>query len=119
MSTSRDPSTPIANGTAECAITGGAFYNPSTVQFPSAYVGDYFFADYCGNWIKRLDAAGSYTGASSFATGLSKPVGVAVGSDGSLYYLARGTGTNAGGLYRIQYTANTPPAITVQPQAGT
>ena len=50
-----------AHGTAECAITGGAFYNPSTVQFPSSYVGDYFFADYCGNWIKRLDAAGSYT----------------------------------------------------------
>ena len=106
----------LNSGATECAITGGAFYNPSTVQFPSSYVGDYFFADYCGNWIKRLDAAGSYTGASSFATGLSKPVSLAVGSDGSLYYLARGTGTNTGGLYRIQYTLNTPPAMTVQPQ---
>src|SRR5262249_29531611 len=27
------------------AITGGAFYNPATVQFPADYVGDYFFAD--------------------------------------------------------------------------
>ncbi len=36
--------------------------------------GDYFFADYCGGWIKRLDAAGSYTSASGFATGLTSPV---------------------------------------------
>jgi glucose/arabinose dehydrogenase len=99
----------------ECAITGGTFYNPSTVQFPSAYVGDYFIADYCGNWIKRLDAAGSYTAATVFASGLSKPVDIAAGPDGSLYYLARGTGTNTGGVYRIQYTLSSPPAITVQP----
>ena len=27
-----------------CAITGGAFYNPSTISYPSDYVADYFFA---------------------------------------------------------------------------
>jgi glucose/arabinose dehydrogenase len=27
-----------------CAITGGAFYNPITEQFPSDYVGNYFFS---------------------------------------------------------------------------
>ena len=40
-----------------CAITGGAFYAPATLQFPSDYVGDYFFADYCGGWIRKLDPA--------------------------------------------------------------
>jgi glucose/arabinose dehydrogenase len=32
--------------TSGCAITGGAFYNPSTAQFPSDYTGDYFFGDF-------------------------------------------------------------------------
>jgi glucose/arabinose dehydrogenase len=32
-----------------CAITGGAFYAPMTTQFPTDYVRDYFFADYCGD----------------------------------------------------------------------
>ena len=39
--------------TLGCAITGGTFYAPASAQFPSAYVGTYFFADYCGNWINR------------------------------------------------------------------
>ncbi|MBZ0289229.1 MAG: PQQ-dependent sugar dehydrogenase, partial [Anaerolineae bacterium] len=45
----------------ECAITGSAFYNPSNptvIQFPADYTGDYFFADYCESWIKRYDIAG-------------------------------------------------------------
>src|SRR5919112_1217214 len=40
-----------------CAITGGAFYNPTTRPYPRGYVGDYFFADLCGGWVRRLDAA--------------------------------------------------------------
>ena len=44
-----------------CAITGGAFYNPSVAQFPAAYTGSYFFADYCGGWINRMDPANGYT----------------------------------------------------------
>jgi guanylate kinase len=28
-----------------CAITGGTFYRPAVQQFPSQYVGDYFFVD--------------------------------------------------------------------------
>ena len=48
------------HSTGGCAITGGAFYSPLTTQFPAEYAGDYFFADYCGGWIRRLDpAAGS------------------------------------------------------------
>lgn len=44
-----------SSATTGCAITGGAFYNPATVQFPPSYVGKYFFADYCSGWIRVLD----------------------------------------------------------------
>ena len=57
-------------------------------QFPSTYVESYFFADLCGGWIRRLDQQLSSNG---FATGLSNPVDLLVGHDGSLYYLVRGT----------------------------
>ena len=86
-----------------CAITGGAFYNPPTVQFPADYVGKYFFADFCGGWIYLLNPATAT--ATQFATGISSPVDIAVGNDGSLYYLARGNGT----VYRVQNTPTTPP----------
>src|ERR671921_1722690 len=73
-----------------CAITGGAFYNPTTRRFPSGYVGDYFFADLCSGSIRRLDSA---TGeVSGFATGLDSPVALEVSKGGSLYYLSRGSG---------------------------
>ena len=96
-----------------CAITGGVFYNPSTPTFPSSYGGMYFFSEYCGNWIKVIDpdAPPANNGAAGFATGISAPVDLRVGSDGALYYLARGTGS----VGRIQYTANEPPAITQHP----
>ena len=44
-----------------CAITGGAFYTPPTAQFPADYLDDYFFADYCGGWIRKLDPAAGNT----------------------------------------------------------
>jgi hypothetical protein len=63
-------------------------------------VGDYFFADLCSGWIRRLDAA---TGAvSGFVTGLSGPVDLKVSKDGSLFYLSRGDGTGSAG--KIRYT---------------
>src|SRR5262245_28926913 len=43
--------------TTGCAITGGVFYNPGFNQFPADYTGDYFFADFCGSWIRRYDVA--------------------------------------------------------------
>jgi glucose/arabinose dehydrogenase len=89
-----------STNTTGCAIAGGAFYNPTNRQFPKSYVGDYFFADLCSGWIRRLDAA---TGAvSGFATGLSGPVDLKVSKDGSLYYLSRGAG--AGSVGKIRYT---------------
>ena len=83
-----------------CAVTGGAFYNPTIRQFPSGYVGDYFFADLCGRWIRKLDGA---TGnVSGFATALSSPIDLEVSKGGGLYYLSRGGG--AGSIGKIRYT---------------
>jgi len=81
-----------------CAITGGAFYVPITNEFPSTYVNDYFFADFCGGWIHRLDLT-NYT-STDFATGISAPVDLKVGPDGALYYLAQGSGF----VYRVVFT---------------
>lgn len=76
--------------TTGCAITGGAFYNPTTNQFPAPYAGTFFFADFCSGWIKRIDPI---TGAlTDFATGIANPVDLQVSADGSLYYLERGGG---------------------------
>ncbi len=92
-----------------CAITGGAFYAPPTPQFPSDYLNDYFFADYCAGWIKRLDPAAGNS-VTTFATGLFAPVDLKVGSDGSLYYLTRGEDA----VYRIEFGA-AGPTITSHP----
>jgi glucose/arabinose dehydrogenase len=100
--TYRNPVFAYRHGSTEasgCAITGGAFYNPTTRRFPSGYMGDYFFADLCSGWIRRLDSA---TGdVSGFATGLGSPVALEVSKGGSLYYLSMGGGGLVG---KIRYT---------------
>jgi len=96
--------------TGGCAITGGAFYNPATSQFPSDYVGSYFFADFCSGWIRRLDPANGNV-VSGFASSISSPVDLKIGPDGSLYYLARGSGA----VFKIQYTATVAPVVSAHP----
>ena len=73
-------------GAVECAIAGGAFYAPEVRQFPASFLETYFFSDLCGGWIRTFLEA---SGASSFATGITQPVDLLIGHDGSLYYLAR------------------------------
>src|SRR5690348_8801710 len=87
------------NTGVDCAITGGTFYNPQTVQFPSTFVGKYFFSDFCGGWIHTIDSLNPSV-ATEFATGISNPVDLKVSPDGFLYYLARGAGT----VNRISFT---------------
>lgn len=99
---------------AGCAITGGTFYSPDTMQFPSSFLGTYFFADFCSGWIKILNPANN-NAVSGFATGIASPVDLQVGPNGNLYYLARG----AGSIYRIFYTGNQAPQITLQPVSQT
>jgi len=97
-----------STATTGCAIAGGTFYNPATVNFPASYVGQYFFADLCTGWIRVFDpASGTATG---FATGINQPVDLKVSADGSLYYLSIG----AGSVFRVRFT-NIPPNITTQP----
>ncbi len=112
-----DPIFVYAHGTTDetgCAITGGAFYNPPTQQFPASFVGKYLFADYCQGWIRVFDPETKT--ASNFARGIASPVDLRVGVDGSLYYLSRGDGRQTtGSVWRIQYTTNQSPDIVQHP----
>jgi hypothetical protein len=76
------------------AIVGGTFYDPASPQFPSNYLGKYFYADLTGNWLRVFDPAhpGSASNpdtSQAFATNL--PGGsrdLKVDAAGSLYYLS-------------------------------
>jgi glucose/arabinose dehydrogenase len=95
--------------TTGCSITGGVFYNPTTVLFPQEYEGDYFFADFCNGWIRTLEPTpGEASGfaASEFAKGLERPIDLEVSKAGELYYLARGSSVSPGSVSKIRYAAN-------------
>ncbi|MBC7893689.1 MAG: PQQ-dependent sugar dehydrogenase [Sphingobacteriaceae bacterium] len=96
-----------------CAITGGAFFNPASTNYPSTYTGNYFYLDYCNQWINRLVLSGGTVSRQAFATSLpGSAVCIATGPDGNLYFLSRG----ADALYRIQYSnPASAPVITTQP----
>jgi hypothetical protein len=113
----RDPLFQYGHGTSAttgCAIVGAAFYNPPVNQFPSSYIGKYFFADLCSGWIRLFDPATNT--ASAFATGISSPVDLQVGPDGCLYYLAQG---NGGQVFRVSAVAAQPLNISVRSRVGT
>lgn len=111
-----DPLHYYRQGDGNCAITGGTFYNPPVAQFPGIYEGQYFFSDFCGDWIRFLDPDNppGPDAAPIFATGLASsfPVDLKVGLDGSLYRLVRG---NGGQLWKIQHTGSQAPSITQHP----
>ena len=111
----RDPIFAYANDAQTCAITGGSFYNPQVVQFPNTYLGKYFFADFCGGWIRTLDPAAG-NAVAEFATGVSLPVDLRVSADGYLYYLARGSGS----VNRIGFSSgdSTPPTVSIDSPAN-
>ena len=97
-----------------CAITGGAFFNPSSTNYPSQYIGLYFYIDFCNNWIDQLTFNGSTATRSNFAANIAgSPVGIVTGTDGNIYFLSRSN--NA--VYKIIYTTSTSPTITAQPQS--
>jgi glucose/arabinose dehydrogenase len=102
-----------SSSTTGCAIVGGGFYNPTTVQFPASYVGKYFFADLCTGWVRIFDPANNT--AADFASGISNPVDLKIGADGSLYYLARGLSA----VFRVSFSSGTAPGITTHPSNQT
>jgi hypothetical protein len=106
------------NGGTLVAITGGTFYDPTFAQFPSQYVGDYFFADFGSGEIRVLDP--NTLAVSVFATGTSFPTNLAVSNNGALYVLSRGIGTGVPGtgtgqLFKVQFPSSQAPTITVTP----
>lgn len=89
-----------------CAVLGGVFYNPTTVRFPTTYVGRYFFSDWCEGWTATMTAQGEV---SLFQEGSFGIVDLAVGNDGRLYTL-----TWSGALTVIDYNGGAP-VITQHP----
>jgi glucose/arabinose dehydrogenase/predicted phage tail protein len=87
------------------AAIGGGVYTGSA--YPQEYVGNLFFADYPGSWIRRIvfDAAGAVSSVQYFATDVQNPVAMEQGPDGMLYYHSFSTGQ----LRRIRY--NGPKAV--------
>lgn len=106
---------------------GAAFYNPASVEFPSQYVGKFYFADYCNGYIKNIDTATKAI--TTFATNINRPLAIVTAPDGSMYYLARAglgggsqqdnTSTTDGTLWKINYTGSGAPFISAQPQNNT
>ena len=103
-------------GQGGTCVVGGDFYTGT--QYPPTYQGNYFYADYSGNWIHRLilDASGNLISNATFATGLAIPTCVAQGPDGLLYYVAFGSGE----IRRIRYngpsaTASATPTYGYSP----
>jgi glucose/arabinose dehydrogenase len=83
------------------SITGGVFYTGR--RFPDQYRDAYFFGDWALSKLRvlRIDPAGSAVGRwVDFAERAAGPVKLAMGPDGSLYYLA----LNSGQIRRISYT---------------
>lgn len=94
-----------------CAVTGGAFFNPTSSNYPSQYTGKYFFIDYCNHWINYLDLSNGVQ-KFNFATNLANALNyIKVGTDGNLYYFS----ISQNSLYKIIYSNNNSPVITDQP----
>ncbi len=73
---------------------GGAAFCPTDAgphRFPARFRGRYFFMDFVQGWIRSLDPHSPQRPIPTevFATGLSRPVDLAFGADGSLYVLLR------------------------------
>ena len=88
---SRRRSTPTT--TAAARRPSAARSTPGTL-YPQEYRGNFFFADYSGNFIQRvvLDDQHQPVSHQPFATDVAAPVSIAAGPDGMIYYLSFTTG---------------------------
>ncbi len=107
----------------DAAITGGFVYHGD--QFPSAYQGSYFFADYAQNWIKRLtfDPNGNVNGVFDFEPADGAPDGptgdvvyLTQGPEGALYYIDLGVSDTTGvvgvsKIHRISFVGSNQPPV--------
>ncbi|RMG28913.1 MAG: T9SS C-terminal target domain-containing protein [Bacteroidetes bacterium] len=110
-----------------CAIVGAAFYQPQQPVFPQRYHHQFFFADYCNNYIKVLNPDSGEV-EETFATGVERPLAFWVDvQSGNMYFLSRAgigsgseddnTRTRQGSLWKIGYQGNGKPFISVQPES--
>ncbi len=98
------------------AVAGGVFYRGDegdAAAFGRDYDGDYFFSDFGGGWIRRLEPF-HHNRTSDFAEGIAAPVDLDVGPDSALYYLERG----AGRIGRIAFGEEQVPLPRLQRQAA-
>ena len=80
------------NHSVGTAAIGGPFYTGTL--YPQQYQGNYFYADYTGNFIRRIvfDGNRNPIQATSFATNVASPVSLELGPDGMIYYNSFTTG---------------------------
>ncbi|MFI6761413.1 PQQ-dependent sugar dehydrogenase [Micromonospora sp. NPDC050417] len=105
------------------AISGLAFYPTSGGNYPAAYAGALFFADYSRNCIYAMrpttpGGLPSPNNIEAFGQAAANPTDLAIGPGNELYYVDLGGGT----VRRIRYfPGNQPPAalINAQPTSGT
>ncbi|MGI8955441.1 MAG: PQQ-dependent sugar dehydrogenase [Chthoniobacterales bacterium] len=116
----------FSGGPMGCAITGGDFYHPvslcsgdQVLGFPDSYLGQYFFIDFCSDWIYMMDPSqidpaspyGFHTISLFASETQGSPTYLITGPDASLYYISR----DDGAVYQIYYTASLVPSIGTQP----
>ncbi|MET0384921.1 MAG: PQQ-dependent sugar dehydrogenase [Polyangiales bacterium] len=105
-----------------CAVTGGAFYDPQTAQFPASYVGKFLFQDFCVGTIEVLDTTTAEV--TPFVTDIGFPTNLLVTADGSVYYLSRNQDTmthepGVGSLNKLTYSGSGAPRISRSPKSQT
>ncbi|MFY9307418.1 MAG: PQQ-dependent sugar dehydrogenase [Bacteroidia bacterium] len=100
-----------STGQKGCAIVGGTFFNPTTTNYPSQYIGKYFYMDFCNGWMYYL-SLGSPIQNTFFGSGLvTQNLGLQVGPDGNLYFINR----SQPGIYKIIYNNTNAPGISSHP----
>ena len=112
----RDPIFAYQNDAQPARSRAARFTTRRLTQFPAQFVGNYFFADFCGGWIRRLNPANG-NAVSDFATAISNPVDLQVSADGFLYYLARGAGA-VGRIGFQQAGDNIAPTVAITSPAN-
>lgn len=101
-----------------CAITGGTFYNNQVYQYPTTYLSDYFFGDFCAGFIQNYDTP-TDTASPFYDTLGFGLVDLKTSPAGEIYFLTRDpfAGPNQGKVYRLRYEG--APEIIQNPQSVT
>jgi glucose/arabinose dehydrogenase len=81
------------NPEGNCAITGGAFFNPMDANVAGAFFGNYLYVDFCSGKLKALNFSGSPTTTTLYAFQGRGPTDIELDvNSGRLYYVnANGT----------------------------